>query len=281
MTPEEIKEALDKSGYLFEQKVATVIEEFGFHANTNKAFLDPEENKSREIDVVAHKEVFKIKNNINPPAYGICYINCECKNSKTPLVFITRKKGDIDKNYTPNGIHLVYNYYFKSIASSRITPLDAFHYLQLHEHHYATKSDTQAVQICKIIQNGKKVEAQHGGIIEGFIYPLIKSQKIWEAQTPRTNDEKIYCRLFFNLVVVSSQLFTIDSNDDNAMPVETDYVPFIREIQNKDLKGKFLITFVTFSGLKKFLSTEVEDFCKKVEAIYIQKPQLLYDEYLR
>lgn len=50
---DEILAALKKSGYLMEQEVATQLETLGFHVNTNWAFEDNDEKKSREIDVRA------------------------------------------------------------------------------------------------------------------------------------------------------------------------------------------------------------------------------------
>lgn len=280
MTPEEIKTILETSGYLFEQRVASLIEGLGFHTSTNKAFLDPDEGKSREIDVVANREIFRLVQGGNPDAFGVCYLNCECKNSTTPFVFITRRKGFMDKLYTPNGIILPYKEYYKNKDQFAVTALNAFYYLELEKYHYVTKSDVHAVQLCKIIQNRKKVEAQHSGVIEGFIYPLIKSQKIWETQTPKTTTEKIYCKLFFNIAVVNSKLYTIDADDENSLPIEAEYVPFVRDIHTKDHQGRFIITFVTYSALGKFIETEVGDFCKKVEETFMKRPELLYNRHV-
>ncbi len=273
MTPQEIKDILDKSGYLFEQKVASVIGRLDYHTMTNRAFFDTEENKSREIDVVAHKSVFEIDNKFR--VTGISYLNCECKNSTTPYVFITRKKGLLDKYYKPDGIFLANQEYFSRGDNNTKKAMDGFYYLGLDKQHYATNSDNHAVQICRIIQNGSKKEAQHSGVIEGFIYPLIKSIKIWEAQTPTNTDERKYCKFFFNLAVVSSKIYTIDSEVENSLPVEQRFVPFVREIQTKDLKGQFLITFVTFEHLKDFIEKEIQGFCESVYEAYRERPELL------
>ena len=53
--PDEIIQALKKSGYLMEQVVATQLENLDFHVHTNWAFRDPDEGKSREVDVRAFK----------------------------------------------------------------------------------------------------------------------------------------------------------------------------------------------------------------------------------
>lgn len=54
---EEIMDAIEQSGYLLEQHVATQLESLNFYVKTNIAFEDPDEGKSREIDVSAVKRV--------------------------------------------------------------------------------------------------------------------------------------------------------------------------------------------------------------------------------
>ena len=56
-THEEIMEAIRQSGYLMEQHVATQLEALNFYIKTNVAFEDPDEGKSREMDVSAIKRV--------------------------------------------------------------------------------------------------------------------------------------------------------------------------------------------------------------------------------
>ncbi|OYU55699.1 MAG: hypothetical protein CFE25_00125 [Chitinophagaceae bacterium BSSC1] len=278
MTPEEIKEILNQSGYLFEQQVASIIEGLGFHVTTNKAYLDEEEDKSREIDVYGYKVFFEIPGDVS--SIGIVYINCECKKSSTPYVFINRKKGIQDQHYVPDGINLIYNKYYKRIGDNSLTEIEAFTYLNLQQKHFYTREPYKAVQICKIIQNGKKIEAQHSGVIEGFIYPLTKSMKVWKNQAHSNNTKQRFCKLFLNIAVVDSQLYTINVDDENPMPIESNYVPFIRGIQSKNIKGTYLFTFVKFDYLKNFIKNEIEGFCSEVSQKYINDPSLINDQYL-
>lgn len=263
LTPEKIKELLDQSGYLFEQKVASVIEQLGFHTLTNRAYFDLEENKSREIDIVAHKSIFEIQG--SPRISGICYLNCECKNSKTPYIFIMRKKGFLDKYWKPDGIFLI-----KDQEDHK-----QFYTLGLEKDFFATRKEIKSVQLCKITNNGKKFEVQHSGIIENFIYPLMKSKAIWETQAPQSTFNHRYCKFFFNLAIINSAIYTINSEEENSLPIETKFVPFIREIRTNDFDGYFLTTFVTFSFLKEFIQGELEEFCKIVHRKYMENPALL------
>src|SRR2546425_936430 len=49
----EIKDAVARSGYLFEQRVVPLLEKYGYKATPNDVFEDPETGEAREIDVVA------------------------------------------------------------------------------------------------------------------------------------------------------------------------------------------------------------------------------------
>jgi hypothetical protein len=83
-TPEEILEALSRTGFLLEQEVATELQNLGLHVNTGVAFEDPDEGKSREIDVLATSFHMNHKNMV-----GVQYeIVCECKNTQWPFVLI-------------------------------------------------------------------------------------------------------------------------------------------------------------------------------------------------
>jgi len=59
-TPGQVIEALDASGHLLEQQVATELEALGYSVITNRAFTDVDEGKSRELDVWAHKYIFEL-----------------------------------------------------------------------------------------------------------------------------------------------------------------------------------------------------------------------------
>jgi hypothetical protein len=72
-----------------EQEVATTLESLSFHVQTNRAFEDTDEPKSREIDVSAIQRMHHDpENHIDVFAELIC----ECTNSANPFVFLMRKR---------------------------------------------------------------------------------------------------------------------------------------------------------------------------------------------
>ncbi|HEY0771276.1 MAG TPA: hypothetical protein VGD31_13175, partial [Sphingobacteriaceae bacterium] len=193
-----------------------------------------------------------------------------------PYVFITRNKSKIDESYIPDGLFFptdkisVYNFEDKKSYTSYPT----FEYLQLSKYHFACNNISKAVQICKLVRKGKDFEMQHSGVLEGFIYPLVKSNYAFSKSFIKSNgiQQKMY--IIFNIAVVSSKLYTVDSEKPNSLPVEVPYVPFIRDIQTATIKGNQLITFVNEKYLEQFITAEIQTFTKAVERVLLENPDI-------
>lgn len=268
ITPEGIKDILEKSGYLFEQKAASIIEKFGFHVQTNKAYKDSDSGVSREIDIVAHKKVFEFE---KFQAKGICYLFCECKNSSTPFVFLTRKKAALDKYYAPGE----FQFFNEGFQFDKGEIIGVFEHLNLSENQYYTKSESKAVQFCKIIRNGKKAEAQHSGVVEQILFPLIKAFLDLYPNTSKSNELGRFCKLTFNIVIVNSDIYKMNTEDEMAQPEKVNYIPFLHEIKSGNTEGIFLVTFVNFNYLEQFIKKEVLEFCELIKERYNMNHDLL------
>lgn len=72
-----IKKWLGQQGYPLEMQVARAFQEAGFSVSSSEYFLDPDENKPREIDVIASMQEV-----INGVIFQLVY-TVECKSSKT------------------------------------------------------------------------------------------------------------------------------------------------------------------------------------------------------
>ena len=75
-----VKEWLEKQGFLLEMKTAAAFREAGFEVRQSSQYLDPDSGKSREIDVLAR----------DPDFLGVVDIQfaVECKASKKPWVLL-------------------------------------------------------------------------------------------------------------------------------------------------------------------------------------------------
>ena len=90
---DEIMAAIEESGYFMEQHVATQLERLGFQVTTNFAVEDPDEGKSREMDVRAVKRVAVAE---QEKIAAFVELIVECKNTSNPFVFIARPKNERD-----------------------------------------------------------------------------------------------------------------------------------------------------------------------------------------
>jgi hypothetical protein len=85
---DEIATALRASGFVFEQEVAVVLENLGYYARTGASYTDPDENKPREIDVVAFRDISKLDAPDVPIGHAIIV---ECKSTPQTHVAFTQE----------------------------------------------------------------------------------------------------------------------------------------------------------------------------------------------
>lgn len=283
-TSQEVLDAVRASGYLMEQEVGTLLESLSFHVETNCAYPDLDEAKSREIDVWASKQV--LHDEQTKFSFSISLI-CECKNNTTPFVFLGRPKNERDKNsIRPSGYLFPIRSYERTISRTpdgkRTTfqEIPAFEYLNLADHHYYHKLETKAVQFCRILRSGKNWEATHGGVFDGIFYPLVKALlskqeevSYYHSKPPKPDDWK-YITLFFPIVVLHGDLYYLDSQAVGQQPTRVPYVTFVRELKSKKIEGRFEIDFVKMDGLKEFVQSQINPFLERIVEIIHNTPEV-------
>jgi hypothetical protein len=254
-TDKEIMQAIEESGYLMEQHVATQLETLSFHIKTNSAFEDPDEGKSREIDVLAIKRVA-----VNESAKVAAFVELivECKNSNNPLVFITRPKNRADVHSKAEHFRYPVKYEMaKDLGGGRssLRELDGFFHLGFANIHYRHRQLTKAVQFCRIDRKGGGWHANHGGLYDGLFYPIAKAVTARLAKVPRGKgpDDWKYIWLLFPIIVTSGELLVVDSTKTNSLPQPHTWVGFSRELQSGKLSGTYELDFVHQNQLEKFV----------------------------
>ena len=219
----DIIDALKQSGYLMEQEVATQLEALNFHVWTNWAFQDIDEEKSREIDVRAIKQVA-----YNEKKRLAAYIEIigECKNSTNPFVFIGRPKNQTDSLYPPQELVFpVANYEARKKTGEggfQVREKPAFFHLGFDKVHHDFTRDTKAVQFCRIDRTkGKSWHANHGGLYDSIFYPMAKAFTARKREITMDNHrsrEWRYFWLFVPMVIVSGDIFYVDSMEADPVP---------------------------------------------------------------
>lgn len=257
--------ALKESGYLMEQEVATQLERLDFHVSTNWAFEDSNEGKSREIDVRAIK---RVAHNKEKKLSAFVEIIAECKNSANPFVFIGRPKNQTDNLKAPQELVFSLARYYARDNHSLIREKDAFFHLGFDKVHPEFATETKAVQFCRIDRkapNAKKWHANHGGIYDAIFYPMAKAITFRKNELlENVRNEGRYFWLFVPIVILSGDIFSVDSTETDPVPQKRDYVTFKREIQSEKLSGLFSVDFIRQKRLEEFISARLGPLITKM-----------------
>ncbi|MBN1347539.1 MAG: hypothetical protein JXQ73_32915 [Phycisphaerae bacterium] len=269
-TAAEIMTALRSSGYLMEQEVASLLESLGYHVRTNSPYRDPDEGKSRELDVVALR---RIARNDDAKVDAFAHVICECKNNSYPLLFIGRPKAPIDARHNPSEHLFPYPVYEERVDDKTWREVPAFRHLGLDEYHYYFTQDTKAVQFCKLLHDKKQLKAEHAGLYESIFLPLIKGVN-WEQEQVsgrRIADWKSI-DLFFPTVVVRGPLYYVDAGAEVPEPVRVTHVSCFREVASRSVSGQYLIEVVEQCELARFVDGPLSHLFKEVARLVEEAP---------
>ena len=153
ITPKEMRDAIQRSGYLLEQRILPIFEKFYYVIDLNAIFPDPETGKSREIDIKAFcmRKIFDTDD-----FYDFLHINllCECENNKQPSLFFIRDYYDYELNFFCDDIALS-GIPIKFLDNDYFTNFSDF--LELKKFHHYGKGDI-STQYCTFQQKRGKNE---------------------------------------------------------------------------------------------------------------------------
>ncbi|MCJ7561034.1 hypothetical protein MUO79_10535 [Candidatus Bathyarchaeota archaeon] len=275
LTKENILTTLKDSGYPLEQEIASCLEKMEWDFNLNYAFTDIETNISREIDILAqrdlwHESLFKAQQQkvekeskkgelqtIDQRVRLNVELLIECKRVGSPIVFFCRPKQPRD--FFPNHIDDIVHY---SGVRPEITikPLNElsshiFTIGQLLEFgkisHYSRCSE-KATQFCKIFREGKKFKAGHEEIYQSFVVPLIKAieyQKLVRKVKPTWMYFDMY--LHYPLIVIDGEILKVDPKCE--ILETTNHVELVRNYYSNKIGGTYRIDVISKSYFCDFV----------------------------
>ncbi len=267
-TIEEIKKALERSGYLLEQRICPIIEKFGFLTTPNEQYQDQDSGKSREIDVYALKVNSLYRNEFKDMVEISLMI--ECKNNSTPVVFLTQKTsisislfGYVVLNGYPDGIY--------DKASKKVVSVEDYFRFKKFLHHY--KEKWIARQFCqlkpKIINKGspkQKIEweVSHEGLYES-IESLTKATDYYSSKRKKSivlkEDTKdlINLGIIYSILLFAGQIFECRIIGKNYRLFPRKHLTFHKTIQSKTVEGTYHIDVIQEDYLSKFLNIVNEE----------------------
>lgn len=271
---EQVLEALRRSGYLMEQEVASTLEALGFHVETNWAYEDVDEGKSREMDVRA---VRRVGHNEQARLSAFIEIIVECKqNTSNPLVLVLREKNARDRASVPEEyLFPVPGYEMRQRADSpqsfRVRTVSPFFHLGLNRVHFDSGRSKKAVQFCQIGRFKGGWRATHGGLYDGLFYPLAKAvqarkQEVRPQGVGRPGDWR-YFWFIVPVVIVSGQVYSVDSSQTPPRLEAVDFMTFKRELRSRSLKGTYELDFVAQPRVGGFVETCIEPLAEALRVL--------------
>jgi len=273
-TNEQIIAALNKSGFLFEQEVATALEEEGFHVETSWPYLDLDTKKSREIDLRAvktflHDEERKIQ--------VFAELLVECKDSSCPFVFLERPKNKRELvTLRPKEYIFPCRFYRENIGPNSFREVPAFSHLGLASSHYYFQSPNKATQFSKVVRKGSDWVANHDGIYDSIFLPMVKAldMRLKSLGLNNTGDWRVVW-LVFPVVVLRDNLMSLTLDGEEKTLTERGRITFVRNLDSDILKGDYLVDFVTFHYLRSYLESDVGSFATAVANLSVSSPALI------
>ena len=92
ISDEDVRKALERSGYLLEYRLVTLLRERKYWVRANSAVPDPYTSKWRELDLRTVKKVTRHAEEFGCFIFGEILV--ECANNPQPIAFMTRKAED-------------------------------------------------------------------------------------------------------------------------------------------------------------------------------------------
>ena len=275
-TPDQVIDALDASGHLLEQQVATELAGLGYDVITNRAFTDVDEGKSRELDVWAHKNIFQVDDR---RLWASIYLLLECKHTAMPYAFLTRPP--LRRHRPPEEVLITHHSREEQYHEGGRTltrRIATFDDLGLRDAYWGTNSSHVAVHISHLDRKGGTWSASNTGVFDSLTWPLAKALRAFKKPFRNKNggfdprSDASFVLFFVPIVVVASKLYAVDGTIADPTAVEVDHIRFERELKAKNFEGHFAIDFVQRDGLGRFIKETVDPFCAHVAEIISAGP---------
>jgi hypothetical protein len=277
-TSDDVISALERTGYLLEQRVASKVRSAGFTVVTGKAFKDPEEGKSREVDVFAFKEVWDDSSrNVRVSIQLVI----ECKRSDGPYVVLGRNPTVLDTHRQPHSHTMPVNQVrwleYVDERSARQYGMQAWKWLGLHELPGSPNRDTQkGLQLVRMNLKNKAWSAENSSVFESLTVPLMKAVEAFRPSRDNNPNPKYgHLCLCFPIVVTSGELFYVNGEAEDPTAERVDWVPLERDIKMDAMTGLFNLDVVTFGALERYLQERVLLFSEAVGEEVAKDPDKL------
>jgi len=266
----QMKEAIQQSGYLLEQRVEPIIRQTFGYVETNVIFRDPDTGKSREIDIraLAGVGVYRKEGSFIFPM-----LLCECENNSQPIVFFA-SESLISFTYCEDlrvsGIPVQFwdNDGFISLAD--FTGLEKFHHYCKGE--VATQYCTFQLKKDKSSWLAFHSEEQHdtfNSLIKAVDYEVDSHFKDWYLPD-QIDEENINIQIYYPLLILQGDLYSAHLENNRLMLRKAKHIQFRKQFFSsyKNEVEAYQIDVIIEDYLSRYLEiveSEVEGIKKALQ----------------
>jgi len=230
ISAKDMREAIQRSGYLLEQRIEPILAEQGYYVQTNPVFPDPDTGKSREIDISAlsARRIYK-------KGYDFIFpvLLCECENNPQPVVFFTKESPlsfMFHEEIKVSGIPVRFWQKGGYVSLSEFAGMEKFH-------HYCKGSI--ATQYCTfhLPKRAKSSwialhnEEQHdtfNSLLKVLDYEIAQHFDSWYA--PERVDEEVNVQVYYPLLILQGSLYSATLKDNRLSLRGLKHVQFRKQL---------------------------------------------------
>ncbi len=256
ITPEQMREAIHRSGYLLEQRVSRMVEREGFFVETNAAYPDPQTGISREIDISAISGV-QLYRRRGRPDFIFPVVLCECENNAQPVVFF--------ETDPPVPFLLLQDVKCSGIPV-KVWGDDAYEdlrtFLRLEKFHHYCGEGHVATQYCTFSRKAhdRHWMALHPEVQHQTFVSLINALEAaidehYSAWTPpkRGKLEEVNIQLYYPLLVLQGDIYMARESRRGVQLRNVRHVRYRREVWTSKRRATYQIDVIQESFLLRYL----------------------------
>ncbi|WP_432185965.1 hypothetical protein [Streptomyces sp. Tue6028] len=276
---DQVIKALERTGFLLEQRVAKKVSETNFYVYTGRAYKDLEEGKSREVDVYAFREFYANEGRVITVGVKLLV---ECKNSSGPYVVLGRKPSENERSMQPHAHTLpVDSVKWEERGDDgriRYMRKSTWSWLGLHDlPHSPGRDERKGMQLVRMHMKSGEWHADNASVFDSLTLPLVKAVEAFRPIRDRSSGVPSYAHmhLCFPIVVTSGELFYVDAHADDPSAEPAEWVSIERDIDMVGVTGKFSMDVVSYSSFDSYLNDRVVKFAEEVAAVVSADPEKL------
>lgn len=274
----QMRDTIQQSGYLLEQRIEPIIAESGYYVETNAVYQDPDTNKSREIDIRA---LAGIRIHRKEESFIFPMLLCECENNSQPVVFFT-KESLVSFTYCEDlrvsGIPAKFWDKDGYISLAGFTGMEKFHHYCKGE--VATQYCTFQLKKDRLSWIALHNDEQHdtlNSLIKAVDYEVAEHFKGW-ALPEEGEEEWVNIQVYYPLLILQGDLYSAYLKDGRLTLRKAKHIQFRKQLFSihKNEVETYQIDVIIENYLPRYLEM-IESEIEKIKRVLQRKKLLVFN----